>query len=150
MQILKHKTHIDFIGKRKPALFVSTLLNLAIVVGVAIFGFNYGVDFAGGTVVEVKFPYSIKDTEVRAGAVRGGLHDPTVQAIGSSSENAFLLRMGGTTQLTADAKDKAEAALRGLGEVKYFHADLDNGLINFRSTQKLDREAVKKAVAEGA
>jgi len=29
MQILKHKTNIDFIGKRKPALFISTVLNLA-------------------------------------------------------------------------------------------------------------------------
>ena len=54
MQILKHKTNIDFIGKRKPALFISSVLNLAILVGIAIFGFNFGVDFAGGTVVELE------------------------------------------------------------------------------------------------
>ena len=35
MQILKHKTNIDFIGKRKPAIFISTLINLAILVGIA-------------------------------------------------------------------------------------------------------------------
>ena len=55
MQLIKTKTHIDFIGKRRPALFVSSILNLAIIVGIAIFGFNFGVDFAGGTVVELKF-----------------------------------------------------------------------------------------------
>src|ERR671928_135189 len=31
MQIIKHKTNIDFIGKRKPALFISSILNLAII-----------------------------------------------------------------------------------------------------------------------
>jgi preprotein translocase subunit SecF len=150
MQILKHKTHIDFIGKRKPALFISTILNLAIIVGVAIFGFNFGVDFAGGTLVEVKFPYDIKDTEVRAAALKGGLHDPTVQAIGPASENAFLLRMGGTTQLTPERAEKAKAAITALDPPKFFHPNLDTGLINFRSSRKLTPEEIKKAVEQGA
>src|SRR5215813_1726164 len=86
MQIIKHKTNIDFIGKRKPALFISSVLNLAILVGIAIFGFNFGVDFAGGTVVELKFDHPIR-------------------------------------------------------------ADVQNGLINFRSAQKVDVDKVKQAVA---
>ncbi len=65
MQILKNKTHIDFIGKRKPAVFISTIVNLAIILGIAIFGLNLGVDFAGGTVVEVKFVHSISAGDVR-------------------------------------------------------------------------------------
>src|SRR6478752_5875971 len=100
MQIIKHKTNIDFIGKRKPALFISTVLNLAILVGIAVFGFNYGVDFAGGTVVELKFDHQITDNEVRHRAQAAGLHDVSVQGIGAKDENAFLLRLGGTTQLT--------------------------------------------------
>ncbi len=150
MQILKHKTQIDFIGKRKPALFLSSVVNLAIIVGIAIFGFNYGVDFAGGTLVELKFPYDIKDTDVRAAAVKGGLHDPTVQAIGAASENSFLLRMGGTTQLTAESAAKLEAAVTGLDAVKFFPPDLENGLINFRATKKLDPEEIKRVVRENA
>ena len=60
MQIIKHKTNIDFIGKRQDrALHLSSVLNLAILVGIAIFGFNFGVDFAGGTVVELKFDHPI-------------------------------------------------------------------------------------------
>ena len=35
MNPLKEKTHIDFIGKRKIAIYISTLLNLAILVGLA-------------------------------------------------------------------------------------------------------------------
>src|SRR5260370_35682241 len=99
MQIIKHKTNIDFIGKRRPAIFISSVLNLAIIVGIAIFGFNFGVDFAGGTVVELKFKHRISAEKVRKRAQAAGLHDVSVQGIGSSDENSFLLRMGGVTQL---------------------------------------------------
>src|SRR5678815_1316305 len=97
MQIIKHKTNIDFIGKRRPALFISSVVNLAILVGIAIFGFNFGVDFAGGTVVELKFNHPVRADEVRARAQAAGLHDVSVQGIGSSSDNSYLLRLGGVT-----------------------------------------------------
>ncbi|AKF82482.1 protein translocase subunit secF [Myxococcus fulvus] len=146
MQILKNKTNIDFIGKRKPAVFISTIINLAILVGIATVGFNYGVDFAGGTVVELKFDHPVTAAEVRQRAQKGDLHDVSVQNIGSASENAFLLRMGGVTQLNEENADKAKAAIEGLGSVKNVYADLANGIINFRSSTPLTAEAIKAAV----
>jgi preprotein translocase subunit SecF len=146
MQILKNKTNIDFIGKRKPAVFISTLINLAILVGIATVGFNYGVDFAGGTVVELKFDHPVSAAEVRERAQKGGLHDVSVQNIGGASENAFLLRMGGVTQLNEENADKAKVAIEGLGSVKNVYADLANGIINFRSSTPLTAEAIKAAV----
>jgi preprotein translocase subunit SecF len=146
MQIIKKKTNIDFIGKRRPALFISSVLNLAILVGITIFGFNFGVDFAGGTVVELKFDHRVNAEDIRRRAQSAGLHDVSVQGIGGASENSFLLRLGGVTQLTKENSAQAEAAIRALGPVKFFSADLDNGLINFRSENKLDPEQVKKAV----
>jgi len=146
MQILKHKTHIDFIGKRKPALFISTVLNLGILVGIAIWGFNFGVDFAGGTVVELRFNHAVRADEVRSRAEAAGLHDVSVQGIGSSSENSFLLRLGGVTQLTPESAVTARAALEALGGISNFHADVQNGLINFRAPQKLEAERIRQAV----
>jgi preprotein translocase subunit SecF len=148
MQILKKKTTIDFIGKRRPAIFISSVLNLAIVVGIATVGFNYGVDFAGGTVVELKFDHSVKPEEVRQRAQAAGLHDVSVQRIGSADENNYLLRLGGMTQLTPETAAKAEDAIRALGPVKTFHSDLENGIINFRAETKQPPDAVKKAVAD--
>ncbi|SEU17918.1 protein translocase subunit SecF [Stigmatella erecta] len=146
MQIIKNKTNIDFIGKRKIAVYISTLVNLAILVGIAVFGFNFGVDFAGGTVVELKFKSAISPAEVRKRAEDGGLHDVSVQGIGSSDENTFLLRMGGVTQLTEQNAESAKAALEGLGSVSNVYPDLSNGIINFRSASTLTPQAIKDAV----
>lgn len=146
MQIIKHKTNIDFIGKRKPALFLSTVLNIAILVGIAIFGFNFGVDFAGGTVVEVKFNHDVHADQVRERAQKGGLHDVTVQGIGSAEEHSFLLRMGGVTQLTEESAKAAEQAIKGVAPVQTLYSDLDNGLIQIRTTQKVDPAKLKAAV----
>ncbi|WNG35955.1 protein translocase subunit SecF [Archangium minus] len=148
MQILKNKTNIDFIGKRKIALFISTAINLIILVGIAVWGFNYGVDFAGGTVVEVKFDHSVSAADVRKRAESGGLHDVSVQSIGSADENSFLLRLGGVTQLTEESAAKASTALQALGGVdpKNVRPDLANGIINFRSAQSLNAEQVRAAV----
>jgi preprotein translocase subunit SecF len=147
MQIIKHKTNIDFIGKRRTALFISSVLNLAILVGIAIFGFNFGVDFAGGTVVELRFDHPVRADEVRARAEAAQLHDVSVQGIGASSDNSYLLRLGGVTQLTQESAVTAKQALEALGGVTAFHADVQNGLINFRTAQKMDPEKVKEAVA---
>jgi preprotein translocase subunit SecF len=147
MRILKHKTNIDFIGKRKPALFISSVLNLAILVGIAIFGFNFGVDFAGGTVVELRFNHPVRADEVRARAEAAGLKDVSVQGIGPASENSYLLRLGGVTQLTAESAITAVQALQAMGGISNVHTDVQNGLINFRSAQKIDVDRVRQAVS---
>ena len=146
MQILKNKTNIDFIGKRKPAVFLSTIVNLAIIIGIAAFGFNLGVDFAGGTVVELKFNHDITSEQVRERAQKGGLQDVTIQNIGPADENSFLLRMGGVTQLNEESATKARTAIEGLGTIRNVYPDLANGIINFRSSTSLTPDAIKKAV----
>lgn len=146
MQIIKGRTNFDFIGKRRVAIYVSTVVNLAILIGILLFGFNLGVDFAGGTLIELKFAAPTTAEQVREGAVKGGLKEPQVQGIGAAAENSFILRMGGVTQLTEDSEKAAEAALRGAGEVVSLTKDLDNGLINVRYKAKVDAAALKSAV----
>ncbi|KFE66592.1 protein translocase subunit SecF [Hyalangium minutum] len=146
MRLIKHKTNIDFIGKRKIAVYISSLVNLAIIVGIATVGFNFGVDFAGGTVVELKFNQPVSAAEVRRRAEDGGLHDVSVQNIGSEEENTFLLRMGGVTQLTEENAEKAKAAINALGTMRNVYPDMANGIINIRSTTQLTPAAIKQAV----
>ncbi|MDX8401287.1 MAG: protein translocase subunit SecF, partial [Mariprofundaceae bacterium] len=55
MQLIRPDTHIDFIGKRKIALAISGLMILASLGLLAVKGLNFGIDFTGGTLVEVRF-----------------------------------------------------------------------------------------------
>jgi preprotein translocase subunit SecF len=146
MRLIKHKTNIDFIGKRKIAVFISSLVNLAILIGIATAGFNYGVDFAGGTVVELKFNKNLSAEDVRDRALKGGLHDVSVQNIGADEENTFLVRLGGVTQLNEENAEKAKAAITGLGNVRNVYADMANGIINFRSANALPTATIKQTV----
>lgn len=145
MEILKHKTNIDFVGKRRVVFFISMILNIAIIAGIGLAGFNLGVDFAGGTLIEVKFAQATSAEAVREGAINGGLHEPQVQSIGSSADNSFILRLGGVTQLTENGFKAAEAALKALGDLTV-SKDLDSGLIKIRSKQPLEESALKDAV----
>jgi preprotein translocase subunit SecF len=146
MRIIKNKTNIDFISKRRIAVYFSSIVNLAILVGIATVGFNYGVDFAGGTVVEVKFNQPISAADVRRRAEAGGLHEVSVQNIGAEDENTFLLRMGGVTQLNEENAEKAKAAINGLGPMRNVFTDMANGIINIRSANALTPDAIKQAV----
>jgi preprotein translocase subunit SecF len=154
MQIIKGKTNFDFIGKRKIAVLISTALNLAILVGIAGVGFNLGVDFAGGTLVEVQFKGSVSAEKVREGAVAGGLQEPQVQGIGDADQNSFILRMGGVTQLTEEGFKAAETALRAVPglEIIALNKDLDNGLIRLKTKAKVEGDALTavKAAIEGS
>jgi len=146
MQIIKGKTNFDFIGKRRIAIFVSSIVNLAIIIGIAVFGLNLGVDFAGGTLVEVKFEGGSTEEAVREGALKGGLREVQVQRIGSTDEGSFILRMGGVTQLTEENEKQAEAAIRANADVVSLTKDLENGLISFRTKTRVNLPAVKAAV----
>lgn len=146
MQIIKTQTHIDFMKHRRTAVLVSTALNLAVIVGIAIFGFNLGVDFAGGTVVEMKFNQEVKPEDVRKRAEAGGLHGVTVQQIGAKDEHSYLVRMGGVTQLTEEKRTEVEQSLQGLGDMQRFSGDLENGLINVRFAKEQNLDAIRQAV----
>lgn len=146
MQLFKHGTNYNFIGHRKLALLISTAVNVAVLVGVAIFGLNLGVDFAGGTVVELKFNHPVSAEEVRKRAQAGGLHDVQVQQIGAKDEHSYLLRMGGASQLTKENAAQVDTALKGVGAVKRFDVDPDNGLVNVRFEKKQEIEALRTSV----
>jgi preprotein translocase subunit SecF len=80
------KTNIDFMGKRKLAFVFS-----AIVVVLSIFfffarGLNYGIDFTGGTIVEVGYTQAADLSQVRNVLVQSEFNDAIVQYYGSSTD----------------------------------------------------------------
>ncbi len=97
MQLIKPNTNIDFVGKRKLAFFVSIAL---ILIGIASLivkgGPNYGIDFAGGTLVQVKFTEPTDAATIKGALKDLDLGNPVVQSFGED-QNEFLIRVERTT-----------------------------------------------------
>ena len=52
--LIRAQTNFDFLGKRKIALILSTAINVLSLVGVLVFGLNFGIDFEGGIAIQVR------------------------------------------------------------------------------------------------
>ncbi|MFQ5355868.1 MAG: protein translocase subunit SecF [Mariprofundaceae bacterium] len=91
MQLIRSDTHIDFLGKRKIALAASSILILLSLVFLLAKGLNFGIDFTGGTLVEVKFTQAANIADVRQSLVPAGYGAATIQEFGSPEE--ILIRV---------------------------------------------------------
>lgn len=78
-------TNFDFLGKRKIAYAVSAFFVLLGVVGI-ILGLNFGIDFAGGTLVQVKFYKEVQIDQVRAALASINLDKAEIQSIGAAHD----------------------------------------------------------------
>ncbi len=66
MELIRPDTQIDFIGKRKYALVISTIVILISFGSIFLHGgLKYGVDFAGGILLQIRFSKSVDISEVR-------------------------------------------------------------------------------------
>lgn len=92
MELIKHGTSIDFVGKAKYVVTASVILTI-----VALYGIfnhmNYGVDFRGGAEIQTKFEKPIHLDQLREALGRGGLKGVSVQTIGSDSDNEVLIKV---------------------------------------------------------
>lgn len=86
------KKEIDFLGKRKLAFVFSGLLLLASVVSLAMQGLPMGIDFTGGTLVEVGYQQSADLSKLRAALAEGGFNDAIVQHFGTAKDVLIRLK----------------------------------------------------------
>lgn len=84
--------HFDFMGKRKIALALSVTLVIASMVSLMVNGLNFGIDFTGGTLVEVGYPKSVELNDVRSALGKSGFDEAVVQYFGTSKD--VLIRVG--------------------------------------------------------
>ena len=124
MEFFKYTRTFNFMGKSKIAMVFSIALVLASYVLLATKGLNYGVDFAGGTVVQVKY-----DTKAPIDAMRASLKDNTIFAGATISEfgspDEVVIRMKTTTgNVTQDIGDETRAALKGTGNYEIRRVDI--------------------------
>lgn len=112
MKLLKDNLNIDFMGKRKTALMLSLALIVISIAAIFMRGLNLGIDFTGGTLVEVGYSDSVELESVRSALSDGGFDDAIVQHFGTSKD--VLIRLPVTDQ----ADDKAALSNNVLDALK--------------------------------
>ncbi len=111
MEIIPPNTRFDFIGKKKYTWWIS-LLAILVSLG-SIFlqgGLRYGVDFAGGILIQVRFSKGVEISEVRHALEASGLKDAMVQNFGE--ENEFLIRIEKTSLDLEEMSKKIQSSLQ--------------------------------------
>jgi preprotein translocase subunit SecF len=83
--ILKNNS-IDFMSKRKYAMMFSALLLLISIGSLAVNQLNFGIDFTGGTLVEVGYPSSVELADVQTTLSSKGFDNVIVQHFGNSKD----------------------------------------------------------------
>lgn len=110
MMHLLPKTHIDFLKYRKVYF---TLFGLLLVVGVICFwlkGFNMGIDFTGGTMVQVQFHSNVEMAQVRAALTATGANSE-LQSFG---DNSFAISEKSTSSEVGVVQGRITHALDSL------------------------------------
>jgi preprotein translocase subunit SecF len=87
------KRVINFMGIRHIAFALTVLLTLASLASLAIKGLNFGLDFTGGTLIELGYEQPAQLDKVRSQMAQAGYPDAIVQSFGASTD--VLLRLQG-------------------------------------------------------
>jgi preprotein translocase subunit SecF len=90
-QILKLNKTIDFMKLRTPAMLLSTILIIGSIVSLGVNQLNWGLDFTGGTLIEVGYEQSADLEAIRLQMLDAGYDDAVVQNFGSSQD--VLIRL---------------------------------------------------------
>jgi preprotein translocase subunit SecF len=97
MQLIKPGTKIPFTRYRKIAVVISTVINLAVLALLFTRGPNLGVDFAGGTMVHLKFQQRVPIPEIRQAFEAVNLGGSVIQDFGQAGANEYLVRLEKTS-----------------------------------------------------
>jgi len=112
MELIRPDTRFDFIGKKKITIWISAVVIL-ISFGSIFFhgGLRYGVDFAGGILLQIKFSKAMDISEVRNVLEAMGSKDAMVQKFGE--ENEFLIRVEKASGDLEEMSKKIQTSLQG-------------------------------------
>lgn len=88
---------VDFMSKSRLAMTVSSVAMVVAIVAIIGFGLDYGLDFTGGTAVQVEYPQAVKLEPIREQLANNGFPDAIVQHFGTNAE--VLIRLGVHTEM---------------------------------------------------
>jgi preprotein translocase subunit SecF len=112
MQFIKPDININFVGKRKIAFSISLAMILISIASLITHGGpKYGIDFAGGTLVQIKFNEPVSISKIKSGLASLDLGKSSVQGFGEHSEHEYLIRTNRSVMTSGGFSQKVQQAL---------------------------------------
>jgi len=121
MRFIKPDVNIDFVGRKKLAFLLSaTCIVVSLVSLVVHKGPRLGIDFAGGTLIQLKFASAVPIDDIKSGLATMGLSKSSVQQFGQHAEHEFLIRTDKAYENEEGMADAIKKALESstTGEVE--------------------------------
>ena len=117
MEIFNPHANFDFIGKKNVFIAFSIFLVIGSLISIFKPGLKFGIDFSGGTEVQIQFNKSIDSAEVRKILNDSGFKDSSVQHLGVAGSQEFLIRLEQTSgNLKSLQDDVAKTFTKSQGE----------------------------------
>lgn len=138
IRLVPDTTTIDFIGKRMIAMALSGLLILACLVSLVTQGLNFGIDFAGGLLIEARTEQQADLSDMRQRLNALGLGDVAITGIGDTGRDVMIR--------VPKQPGEEEAQMAALNAVK---GELGTG-VEFRRTEVVGPKVGEELVRDGA
>ena len=100
----------DFMGRRKISMGISAVVVVASIAVVAIHGLNLGIEFKGGTEIQLKYPETPDIGAIRAALGDVGLKNYQVTSIGDAADNEVYIKVG----LSADDREERDVVVKSV------------------------------------
>lgn len=151
MEFVKPGTYIDFMKYRVPIVGFLALLATLSLVSLFYPGPNYGIDFAGGTEIQLQFTGDTEPAEVRVALEEAGYSRPDVISV-EGAEDEYIIRVREVSSLPADQVDKirtaADAAL-GADVIREMKVSPGGDKITLRVTGEVTPAQIQEALEAG-
>ena len=129
VEFFKTKTHIDFMGQRHWAFIFSAIIFIVSILSIIINGLNFGLDFTGGTQIEVHYNQTADLNAIREQLTTHGFKEAIVQAYGTSQD--VLIRLAPEHHTAQDTMSPRDASSE----------------MNSSSKTETDQDTLKKKLA---
>lgn len=151
MEFVKPGTYIDFMKYRAPVVSFLGLLATLSLVSLFYPGPNYGIDFAGGTEIQLQFTDDTTPGEVRAALGEAGYSRPDVISV-EGAENEYIIRVREVSSLPEEQVDKIRESVNsilGEGVVREMKVSPGGDKITLRVSGEVHEQQIREALEAG-
>jgi preprotein translocase subunit SecF len=147
VHLFAFKKKFDFLGQRKAALILSTLINVVSILGVIFVGLNFGIDFKGGIAIQARAKQGVAQLDTLRSTVGAlGVGEVSLQEFGEASTVLIRIqRQDGGPQCVAGAQRALQKRAGAGWQVKPGPAG--TGDVEFTAPQALDGVGWRDAVS---